>query len=159
MIQAEIRPRVVIDTNVLLAGMVSARSPSAPVIRACENRKLLILLSRPVLSEYQHVLSDEEVIGRFPAVTTDLVAGMLRKLRYVGDCIHEPIVEFEYPRDPRDAMFIELAIAGRATHIISFDNDLLSLATDHSDAGKRFRQRLPAALVIEPSKFLARESI
>jgi predicted nucleic acid-binding protein len=36
-------------------------------------------------------------------------------------------------------MFVELAIAGEATHLITMDADLLSLPTARTGEGKRFR--------------------
>jgi predicted nucleic acid-binding protein len=51
-------------------------------------------------------------------------------------------------------MLIELAISGKATDIVSADNDLLSLPTGHGDASKRLRQRLPNLRIVSPSEFL-----
>jgi predicted nucleic acid-binding protein len=36
---------------------------------------------------------------------------------------------FDFPRDPRDAMLIELAISAKATDIVSADNDLRQFAS------------------------------
>lgn len=63
------------------------------------------------------------------------------------------MVEFVFPRDPKDAALIELAIAGRASHIISTDDDLLALMKGLDDAAKRFRQRLPNASIVTPEEF------
>jgi predicted nucleic acid-binding protein len=51
-------------------------------------------------------------------------------------------------------MFVELAIAGEATHLVTLDSDLLSLPTARTDAGKRFRQRLPNLAVQSPQSFI-----
>jgi predicted nucleic acid-binding protein len=53
-------------------------------------------------------------------------------------------------------MFVELAIVGSATHIVTFDPDLLSLSTDRTDAAKRFRQRLPGIQVLRPGQLIER---
>lgn len=104
--------RIVVDTNTLLRGLVSATSAAAKVRRAAEQRLFIPLLSKPVLDEYR--------------------------------------------RDPRDEKFLELAISLKATHIVSSDRDLLSLSQERNEAGKRFRQRLPGALVIEAGAFIHR---
>jgi predicted nucleic acid-binding protein len=75
-------------------------------------------------------------------------------LRYIGDEYRTIRVRFEFQRDPRDAIFIELAIAGEATHLITMDPDLLSLPTARTDAGKRFRQRLGGLTVQTPQTFI-----
>jgi predicted nucleic acid-binding protein len=61
---------------------------------------------------------------------------------------------FDYNRDPDDECFIELAIAGAATHIVTHDDDLLSLPRGHKDSAKRFRQRLPRTNVLGSGEFL-----
>ncbi len=49
---------------------------------------------------------------------------------------------------------IELAIAAKATDIVSSDKDLLSLPTGRDDAAKRFRQRLRGLRVLQPGQFV-----
>ncbi len=72
----------------------------------------------------------------------------------MSDYLRTPTAYFEYRRDPRDQKFLELAISLKATHIISSDRDLLSLPQNASDAGKRFRQRLPGVEIMEAGGFL-----
>ncbi len=146
--------RIVIDTNTLLRGLAVGNSAAAKVRRAAEARKFVTLLSKPVLDEYRAVLSDPVLGEKFPELTPELVELTLRHLRFVGDYIRMPQASYEYRRDPRDQKFIELAIELRATHIISFDKDLLSLPNSRGDAGRRFRQRLPTVAVIDAGTLL-----
>ena len=48
--------RLALDTNVLLAGLVSKSSPSRKVVDCLQARKGIPLLSPPVLPEYRAVL-------------------------------------------------------------------------------------------------------
>jgi putative PIN family toxin of toxin-antitoxin system len=146
--------RVVLDTNVLLAGLVSKSSASQKIVDALEARKMIPLLSLPVLAEYRRVLLHPATVARFENLTPRRVELALHRLRYIGDEYRTDRVKFEFRRDPRDAMFVELAIAGRATHLITMDLDLLTLPTARSDAGKRFRQRLPNLAIQTPQKFI-----
>lgn len=146
--------RVVLDTNTLLRGLVSATSPAATVRRAAENRLFVPLLSKPVLDEYRAVLSDPDLAERFPGITPRLVELTIRRLRFVSDYVRSPRARFEYTRDPLDQKFIELAIGLRATHIVSADKDLLSLPHGRGDAAKRFRHRLPGVEVLEAHRFV-----
>jgi len=84
----------------------------------------------------------------------DKVEVALRRFWYFCDVIHPVKCRFDFPRDPKDAKFIELAIASKATHIASGDNDLLGLATGHGDAANRFRQRAPQTKVVDARTFL-----
>lgn len=87
-------------------------------------------------------------------MTPELVEITMRRLQFVSDYIRIPKVEFKSPRDPLDRKFIELAISLKATHILSFDKDLLSLPTSRAEAGRRFRQRLPQTAVLTAGEFL-----
>jgi len=146
--------RVVLDTNTLLRGLISANSAAAKVRGGAEGRVFIPLLSKPVLDEYRAVLGSEAIVSRFPEITPELVEVTTRRLRFVSDYVRTPKVTFEYRRDPLDQKFIELAIALNATHLISADNDLLSLPSSHSEAGRRFRQRLPNLEVLAAGTFI-----
>jgi putative PIN family toxin of toxin-antitoxin system len=146
--------RIVLDTNTLLRGLVTSSSAAAKVRRAAEQRAFIPLLSKPVLDEYRAVLTDDALIHRFPEITPELVEITIRRLRFIGDYLRSPTVRFEYSRDTRDQKFIELAIGLKATHILSSDQDLLSLSHSEKDAGKRFRQRLPGVEVLDAGSFL-----
>lgn len=104
------------------------------------------------------MLADEQVVSRFPEITPDLVEITIRRLRFIGEYLAIPRARFEYRRDPDDQKFIELAIDLNATHILSFDKDMLSLPGSRGDAGTRFRQRLPEVRVMDANQFIERYS-
>jgi putative PIN family toxin of toxin-antitoxin system len=145
---------LVLDTNVLLAGLVSGSSASQKVVDALQARKAVLLISSPVIAEHRAVLLHPAILARFANLTPRRVELALHRLRYVADEYRAVPVRFEFPRDPNDAMFVELAIAGSATHIITLDPDLLSLPGARTDAGKRFRQRLPGIEVLQPAALI-----
>lgn len=146
--------RVVLDTNIILRGLLNAGSPSGRILEAVEKRLVLLLLSKPVFDEYRSVLSDPVLVKRFPQLTVERVEVALRRFRYLGNYLRAVRVRFDFPRDPRDEMLIELAISGKATDIVSGDNDLLSLPAGHGDAAKRLRQRLPKLRIMSTTEFL-----
>lgn len=146
--------RLVLDTNVLFAGLVSKSSASQKVVDSLVARRVVPLFSSRVLEEYRRVLLAPIIIDRFPNLTPRRVDSVLHRLRYIGDECRTSRIRFEFPRDPDDAKFIELAIAGQATHLLTMDDDLLSLPTSRTDAGKRFRQRLPNLEVQTPQSFI-----
>ena len=150
--------RLVLDTNVLLAGLVSESSASQKLVDALQSRKAIPLLSAPVMAEYRAVLLHPALAARFANLTSRRVTLALIRLRYIADEYETSRVKFAFPRDPRDAIFVELAIAGAATHIVTLDSDLLALPAARNDAGKRFRQRLPGADILQPGAFLSRHA-
>jgi putative PIN family toxin of toxin-antitoxin system len=146
--------RLVLDTNILVRAFINPSSDSGRILRACEARLLVPLLSSAVLREYREILGRPQLCLRYPQLNRPEIAVALERLIYVGDHYRRVRVKFDYPRDPKDTHLIELAIAGAATHLISTDDDLLSLPHARTDAGKRFRQRLPNISVAKPDDFL-----
>lgn len=148
--------RIVLDTNTLLRGLVASTSAAATIRRAAERRLFVPLLSKPVIDEYRVVLTDEGIVEKFPEITSELIEITIRRLRFIGEYSRTPLVRFEYRRDPDDQKFIQLAIDLQATHILSFDLDLLSLPRSRGEAGRRFRQRLPGVEIVDAPTFLHR---
>ena len=105
--------------------MVNRASRSRDVVTACEARRAIALTSKPIVDEYRRMLAHLQ--ERDPSITLFEIQAQLRKLRYLGDYLRQVRASFPFPRDPTDAKLIELAIEAAATHIVSYDADLLSL--------------------------------
>jgi putative PIN family toxin of toxin-antitoxin system len=148
--------RLILDTNTLLRGLAKPGSASGRLVTAVEERKVLLLTSTRVVDEYRLILMDPIILSRYPQLSVTAVEASIRNLVYLSEDFRLIRTRFEFPRDPKDEKFLALAIAGRATHLISFDKDLLSLPTSHSEAAKRLRQRLPSLRIEMPGEFLQR---
>jgi len=114
--------RVVFDTNVLVSALLVPDSlPRKALDGALQ--KGTVLLSYAVLSELYDVLSrkhfqkyvDEDDIQAF-------VAALTREAEWV-----DADIRIVASRDAKDDKFLELAVGGRATHIVTGDSDLLVL--------------------------------
>jgi putative PIN family toxin of toxin-antitoxin system len=148
--------RVVLDTNVIVRAMLNIHSPSGMILKACESRRIIPLLSRPVLLEYHQTL--DRLAAKFPQLASAGSRSAFERLTYIGEVINPAHVQFPYARDPRDTPFIKLAIASDATHLITRDADLLDLQTGHDPAAKRFRRSLPKIEVITADQFVKRHA-
>lgn len=114
--------RVVLDTNTLISALLFSGTASR-LVPLWQSRRITVLLSRAILQEYLRVLtypkfrlSDQEVRGLIeeellPFVETVRVRKRLAVVR----------------RDPEDNKFLECAVAGRAEHLVTGDQDLLEL--------------------------------
>jgi putative PIN family toxin of toxin-antitoxin system len=115
--------RYVIDTNVLISALLCKNSrPGEAVYLALEQG--VILLSLPAVMELNEVLRRkkferyllEEERERFlAALITEAI--MIEITEHINVC-----------SDPKDDMFLELAVSGGATCIISGDEHLLRLS-------------------------------
>jgi putative PIN family toxin of toxin-antitoxin system len=114
--------RVVVDTNVYVGRLILPQSIPAQAIRRAEQLAHLLVsdatmyeladvLSRPKFDRYVS-LADRE---RFIAELCGIVE-FIPIIQLVREC-----------RDPKDDMFLEVALNGRADLIITGDDDLLEL--------------------------------
>jgi len=133
--------RVVIDTNVLIAALLSDATPRR-VYQAFLSDTITLLFSRQTLFELATVLrrpSIRLVTSRTEA--DDLLSAIQRDGVLVE--VREPVLAC---RDPKDNRFLECALAGRADYLVTGDRDLLVLNPFH---GIR---------ILRPSDFLRRLS-
>jgi putative PIN family toxin of toxin-antitoxin system len=114
--------RVVFDTNVLVSALLLPDSkPRQALNHALEQGQ--VLLSFAALAELYEVLSrkrfrqyvDEGDIRNF-------LAALTREAQWV-----DVDARITACRDPKDDQFLELAVSGGATYIITGDSDLLVL--------------------------------
>jgi len=114
--------RCVFDTSVIVSALLLLDSkPRQALDLALQKGK--VLLSFPVLAELYEVLGrkrlrryiDEEDVRIF-------LAALTREAQWV-----DVDVQIAACRDSKDNKFLELAVSGHATHIVTGDSDLLAL--------------------------------
>lgn len=111
-------PRVVLDTNVLRAGLWSRDGASFRLLEFVRDRRVEPALSVPLVLEYEMVLKRQAAeLGLAPSDIDDVLDYLCR----VGH--HQRIFYLWRPslRDPRDELVLELAVAAGCRHIITFN--------------------------------------
>ncbi len=119
--------RVVIDTNVIVSGILSRKGAPAELLNIWRERRFLLLSSSDIVAEVRAVMqyprirhkyniSDDEIEQTITLLEHDalLVAG---DSNVVGSVLH----------DPQDEMFLACALDGLADVIVSGDHHLLDL--------------------------------
>lgn len=119
--------RVVVDTNVLVSGLFGIKdAPSAYVLKAIRNQKIILLSSPQILEEIGKVISRERIIAR-----TKMSVGERRKFMdmLIDRCEvaggKQQLIGVS--RDIKDNKFLACAVETKADCIISGDRDLLVL--------------------------------
>lgn len=112
--------RVVLDTNVMVAGFASATGASRHLLLAVLDGEVKMLLSTPLLVEYEAVLTRPVVLA-MAGVSAGDIAAVLDEL--AGLCVP---VAFDFrwrpqARDPDDDLVLETAINGGAEVVASFN--------------------------------------
>lgn len=115
-------PRVVLDTNVLISHLLGPNSTPGRAVRlALEIGR--VIASDATMMELADVLSRRKFD---PYVTVQARQTFLRLLLSLVDQILTlPVIQA--CRDPKDDKFLELAVAGAASFIVTGDTDLLAL--------------------------------
>lgn len=108
--------RIILDTNVLYAGLYSADGASYQVLRAIERDQVRIVLSTTLLFEYEEVLTRKQAeLG----LTDHHIEVLLDNLCQLGD--HQNIYYLWRPclSDPKDDHVLEVAVASQTTRIVT----------------------------------------
>jgi uncharacterized protein len=118
----ETESRYVLDTNVLVSAAIFPDSNPGKALRQALRRGAL-LLSLSTAEEISEVLSRPK-FDRYVAIPTrkQFLAALVREALIV-----ETNRSFSLCRDPKDDRFLELAVCGNATCLVSGDGDLLVL--------------------------------
>jgi putative PIN family toxin of toxin-antitoxin system len=115
-------PRVVLDTNVMVSALLRPRSVPRQAYDLSVTKSQM-LVSEATLQEVQEVIHRPKF---HKYVTQEQRSEFLAAL--VRDAVAVSVLEVVRAcRDPKDDKFLELSIAGSATHLVTGDADLLTL--------------------------------
>lgn len=118
--------RLVIDTNVIVSAFLSPRGIPARILGAWEDQAFELLVSEPILAEYQRALSYEPVRVRHRR-SQEQIATDIQRFRIFAILIQVSERLEVIEADPADNKFLECAIAGGAEYIVSGDSQLQNL--------------------------------
>lgn len=110
--------RVVLDTNVLVSGVLSPKGASRALLELAAQHRLDAITSPVLLDEFERVLS------RF------MEQALAHEVREAFETLADIISPTEVPavtRDPTDDHVVAAAVTGRAAFIVTRDKDLLDL--------------------------------
>ncbi len=111
-------PRIVLDTNVLYAGLYSATGKSHQVLRAIAEGRVRIVLSTPLLFEYEDVLKRNQAVLGLNDTEVDAV---LDNLCALADFQAVYFLWRPCLPDAKDDMVLELAVAAQVRRIATFN--------------------------------------
>jgi putative PIN family toxin of toxin-antitoxin system len=138
--------RVVIDVNVLVSGTIVPSGDSAFIVRSFKQGVFDIITSQQHLDELYRVLGRRRIRSQYH-VTERRRKKIVGRLAQLAEFV-QPSGALALCRDPTDDYLIEMAILGRATHLVTGDKDF------HDDpALLRFLQEREVA-VIYPADFV-----
>lgn len=133
--------RVVIDTNVLISGLFSTTSTPALALEKAVTKAQLIATAATLRELIEKLLLPK--FDRY--VRRERREALLQRLASIVEIV-EVLQPVHASRDPKDDKFLEAAINGRASVVVTGDRDLLDL---HPFRG---------IAIVTPADYLAREN-
>lgn len=138
-----------------LQGAVSPTGAAFACLRLAENGTVKLLVSAATIAEVTDLLSRPLVRQRFKTLTDEVAGRFLSRVQSFSETLATPPKAFALPRDPKDEIFTDLAVAGGADYLVSWNERHLNyLMKQDTPEGKDFCARYPALKIRTPVEFL-----
>lgn len=107
---------IIMDTNVLFAGLYSSTGASFQILRLLDDRKIKPIVSTTLLFEYEDVLKREQTILGLSNKQVDIILDNI--------CVLSKFQEIyflwrPYLKDPKDDHILEVAVASKTKIIVT----------------------------------------
>jgi len=110
--------KVVLDTNVLISGLINPEGTPAQILNLLLNGRIVVLYDNRILREYREVLKRKR-FGFDERLTSPLLDYFMNEGEYVAA---EPISGYRFV-DEDDRMFYEVAATGKARCRVTGNKD------------------------------------
>ena len=105
--------KIVLDTNVLVAGLLSPFGPCGEIVRMVSSGEVTLCFDALILSEYCDVLYRPKF-----GFDKDKVAALLDQIEHCGRTVASSPLRHSLP-DPNDEPFLKVTIAGKAECLVT----------------------------------------
>lgn len=119
--------RIVLDTNVLLSGLMLPDSTPGRIVAAWHKRNFDLLVSEPMLEEIARVLAYPKIRKRI-GWDDKHISRYITLLRFEAGVVSIAGVEADVPAGPGDNHLLATLIAGKADWLITGDSDFDELS-------------------------------
>jgi len=119
-----VRPRIALDTNLLVAALTKPGGASARIVAAWREGDVELVASEATMREAEQVLG----AGWLSRITSrEEVETLLRDLRGRAVLVQPRTQVDDLPlKDPGDLRMLEAALAGSAAYVVTSDREFLS---------------------------------
>jgi len=118
--------KIVLDSNVILSGLASSKSPPGKIITAWDNHSFDIVSCEYQLSELARVMAWPKVKKLLQWKDAEIQA-FIRQLYLRMEVVNIDGIAAQVPADPDDSPILASLIKSNADYLVSGDNDLIAL--------------------------------
>jgi putative PIN family toxin of toxin-antitoxin system len=112
--------RVVLDTNVLTAGLRSSAGASFAILRMVAEKRIRPLVTTALFLEYESVLTRPEQIASH-GLTLSEIDSLMAEFAALSEAVEVHFLWRPMLVDPKDEMVLEAAVNGRADALVTFN--------------------------------------
>ena len=105
--------KVVLDTNVLISGLINPNGMPAKIINLLINQKMILFYDNRILEEYEDVLHRDKF-----KFTDDIINPLLNFIKSEGQFVAADPLSTVF-KDENDKMFLEVAESAHADYTIT----------------------------------------
>src|SRR5262249_51541650 len=139
----------VFDCMVFLQGAARPAGPARACFHLVEEERVTLCLSAEILAEVRDVLTRPKTLRQFPLLSVEWVETFVQNVQSKAVLFSEVPRAYTLERDPKDEVYLNLALAAAAHYLVSRDRDLLDLMNDAT-----FREHFPNLTILDPVAFL-----
>lgn len=118
----------VLDANVIVSAILVPAGPPGQVLAAWRAEQFALVTSPAILDETERVLNYQKIASRH-GLAPDQVRALVTELGYFSTVVGGKIRLAVFREDPADDRYLEAAVEGGASYIVSGDRLLLALNT------------------------------
>ncbi len=148
------RDRAVLDCMVFLQAAARTEGPAAACLELVRRGKIDLVIHPDILKEIEDVLTRPKVLAKFPALSSDAVKNFLDEVDKLSKSVLDVRKHFLFERDPKDEIYLNLAIAANARYLVTWDKDLLDLMKLEKEEAQSFQSRFPGLIILSPVALL-----
>lgn len=134
--------RAVLDANVLVSALISERGSPARILALWEREAFELVVSPFILEEMKRVLHYPRIQERY-RLPNEHITSFLGLLGSLALLVHPADVIDIISQDPDDNRYLDCALTGEASYLVSGDQHLLTLG------------EFEGVIILPPAGFLA----
>ncbi|MCW5941785.1 MAG: putative toxin-antitoxin system toxin component, PIN family [Fimbriimonadaceae bacterium] len=148
-------PDAVVFDCMVFVQIVASKGTSYRCYQHVTDSAIPLLASPETLGELRSVLDRPELQRKLPGITPARVDALMHHLSELAVLVHPVPGRLQFPPDPKDEPYINLAIEGRAAYLVTRDRALLRLSDPDDSISEALQAIYPALQVLVPEAFLA----
>lgn len=118
--------RVVLDANVLVCAVISSRGSPGKILDLWKKDRFELVFSPPILEELERIIHYPRIQQRYK-LPDEYIEQFLSLIGNQGISVNPSVEIYVIERDPSGNRYLECALEGEASYLVTGDHHLLEL--------------------------------